>query len=249
MSKIIFGNYKSKSDFLVVSPKDFRMGIKNFEYVNYTSNFKKELEKSNFQGISFLEHFSFNDISIWWLIHEIFFYQIQPYINFIISFEKFLKKQKPEMIEITDHFEYFKLIEQICKKHKILLEYDKISLQKFNLKQKSKKLVRNIIRKHRLSKLTSNRIKNHTSQFIKKYQNIPDITNKTIFATSVTYRRSIFDSKTKLFERGEYLTKPFMDFLGNSESYLGISLPYTTSCSFDMIYQERLNDKMIWFPE
>ena len=184
--KIIFGNSQIKSNFLTVSPENFKVGDYTFNYLNYTLKFKKQLETSDFQGISFLEHFNFDGISVWWLIHERFFYTIRQYINFIVLFEDFLKKHQPEIIEIQDHFEYFKLIEQICKKHKILLKYDNLSFQKFKLKQKSKKTIRNIVRKDRLSKFTSNRIQNHISQFTKKYENIPDIENKVTFATAVT---------------------------------------------------------------
>ena len=88
--KIIFTNSKEKSDFLTVSPKNFRIGRYNLEYLDYTINFKKKLELSDFEGISFLDHFSFNEISTWWLMHERFFYTIQPIINFIVFFENFL---------------------------------------------------------------------------------------------------------------------------------------------------------------
>ena len=74
--KIIFTNSKEKSNFITISPDDFIAGIHNFEYLNYSINYKKSLEKSNFKDISFLEHFNFNDISTWWLIHERFFYII-----------------------------------------------------------------------------------------------------------------------------------------------------------------------------
>jgi len=43
ITKIIFGNSKIKSDFLTISPDNFKMGIYNFEYLDYTLNFKKEL--------------------------------------------------------------------------------------------------------------------------------------------------------------------------------------------------------------
>ena len=250
ITKIIFGNSKIKSDFLTISPDNFKMGVYNFEYLDYTLNFKKELEKSIFQNISFLDHFIFDEFSVWWLIHEKFFYAIQPYINFIILFEKFLEKNKPQIIEITDHFEYFKLIEQICKKHKILLCYNKFHLQKFNLKQKSKKNIKNIVRRYRLSKSIKYLTRDHVSKFLKKYDDIPSIENKIIFATPVTYRRSIFNPTTGQFEYGEYLTKPFMEFLDkNNDDYLGISISYTTDSSFNVIYEKRLKDKMIWFPE
>ena len=247
--KIIFTNSKEKSDFLTVSPKNFRIGRYNLEYLDYTINFKKKLELSDFEGISFLDHFSFNEISTWWLMHERFFYTIQPIINFIVFFENFLKEHEPTIIEIKDHFEYFKLIEQICKKHKILLEYDDLSFQKFKLKQKLKKTVRNTVRKNRLSKLTSNRIQNHMLRFNKKYENIPSIKNKIVFATPVTYRRLIYNHKTNLFERGDYLTTALMQFFKNTDNHLGLSLPFTTDMSFDMIYEERLKDQMIWLPE
>ena len=87
--KIIFTNSKEKSNFLTISPDDFIAGIHNFEYLDHSINYKKSLEKSNFKDISFLEHFNFNDISVWWLIHERFFYAIQPNINFILLFELF----------------------------------------------------------------------------------------------------------------------------------------------------------------
>jgi hypothetical protein len=250
IKKVIFGNPDLKSNFLVVSPENFKIGIYNFEYVDYVLNFKRELEKSDFQGISFLENFIFDDISAWWLIHERFFYAIQPQINFIILFENFLQKHKPEIIEIKNHFEYFKLIQQICKKHKILLQYDKIYLQKFAIRQKLKKTFTNIIRKYRLSKSTKFLISNHKSQFVKKYDDLPSIKNKIIFATPVTYRRSIFDPKTIQFEYGEYLTKPLMEFLDQiHEDYLGISIPFMTDLSFSNIYEKRLTDQMKWIPE
>ncbi len=247
--KIIFSNSNEKSNFLIISPSDFKVGIHNFKYLDYTINYKKNLEKSIFKGIPFLDHFSFNEISTWWLIHERFFYAIQPHINFILLFELFLKKYQPEIIEIKDHFEYFKLIKQICKKYNVKLEYNKIYLKKYSLKQKLKKTIRNIIRKYRLSKLTSTRIKNHIFQFTKKYEYVPSIKNKVIFATSVTYSRSIFNFKTKLFERGDYLTTALMQFFEKTDDHLGISLPHTTDSSFDMIYEERLKDQMIWIPE
>ena len=247
--KIIFTNSKEKSDFLTISPNDFIAGIHNFEYLDHSINYKKSLEKSNFKDISFLEHFNFNDISVWWLIHERFFYAIQPIINFILLFELFLKKHQPQIIEIKDHFEYFKLIDQICKKNNIKLEYDKIFLKKYNLKQKSKKLIRNNVRQYRLSKLTKTRIKNHIFQYKNKYEYTHSINNKIIFVSPVTYRKSIFNSQTKLFERGEYLTTSLIQFFDNTENHLGLSLPYTTDTSFTGIYEERLKDQMIWVPE
>lgn len=247
--KIIFSNSETQSDFLTVSPDDFKIGIYNFEYLDHVLNFKRELEKSIFQGIPFLENFLFQEFSVWWLIHERFFYTIQPCINFIILFEKFLKKHKPDVIEINDHFEYFDIIQNICKKHTISLSYNKLSLQKFFLKHKSKIFFKNTIRRYRLSKSTKYLIKNHTSQYLKKYKNLHPVENKIIFATPVTYRRSIFNHKINSFEKGEYLTKPLMEFLKSSDDYVGISISYITDLSFDVIYEQRLKDKMIWIPE
>ena len=84
--KIIFTNSKEKSNFITISPDDFIAGIHNFEYLNYSINYKKSLEKSNFKDISFLEHFNFNDNSTWWLIHERFFYAIHNFFPTIAWF-------------------------------------------------------------------------------------------------------------------------------------------------------------------
>jgi hypothetical protein len=247
--KIIFSNSNEKSNCLTISPNDFISGIHNFEYLNYSINYKKSLEKSTFKDIPFLEHFSFNDISTWWLIHEKFFYVIQPNINFILLFELFLKKHQPQIIEIKDHFEYFKLIDQICKKNNIKLEYNKIFLKKYNLKQKFKKHIRHIVRQYKLSKLTKTRIKNHMLEFKNKYENTHSIENKIIFVSPETYRKSIFNSKTQLFERSDYLTTSLLQFFDETENHLGFSLPHTTDISFNGIYEERLKDPMIWLPE
>tara|TARA_B110000495_G_scaffold185212_1_gene182823 strand:+ start:1928 stop:3766 length:1839 start_codon:yes stop_codon:yes gene_type:complete len=247
--KIIFSDSNEKSNCLTVSPNDFIAGIHNFEYIDYSKNYKKCLEKSVFQGISFLEHFNFNGISIWWLIHERFYYAIQPNINFILLFEFFLKKHQPQIIEIKNHFEYFKLIEQICKKNNVKLEYNKYTLKKYNLKQHSKKFIRNIIRPYRLSKLTKKRIKDHLFQFKNKYNVSQSIDQKIIFVSPETYRKSIFNSQTETFERGEYLTNSLIQLFDEPRDHLGLSVPNTSSTSFMKIFEERLNDSMVWIPE
>ena len=86
-NEFIFSNYSTSNS--IISPKNFKIGIYNFDFLDYTLNFKKQLESTNFQDKSFLEHFEFNNFSTWWFIHERFFYSIQPIINFIVLFESF----------------------------------------------------------------------------------------------------------------------------------------------------------------
>ena len=247
--KFIFTTPDNQSDSYIISPKNFRIGIHNFEFNNFTQNFKKKLETSYFQGTPFLENFSFNEISTWWLFHERFFYTVKPYIDFIVLFERFIEKHNPKTIVIKDNFEFYKLIKQICINHNIKFKYNKINVIKYSLKNKLIKISRNIIRRYRLSKLTKNRIKNNLFQFKNKFQNDVSIKNKIIFATSVTYRRNLFNFNTRLFDRADYLTNELMQFFENPEKIIGLSLPYTTNRTFDLIYQERLLERMIWIPE
>lgn len=188
------------------------------------------------------ELFIYEDFSLWWFIYPTLYPQFKKTINFVSKFLEFIDKVQPQTIVVCD-FNYFDIIQQICNRKKIMLEYSKLSLLKFKTRRK---LFR-YIQKYRHKKITALKTKKRINLYYKKFNSVPSINSKIIFAVPTLYRRYFLNLETRESERGEYIQQKIIDLIENKASIIGIDLDYTFKGD-DQILSERLEDKMPWFP-
>jgi len=247
---LVFSNhYKKENDVLHIDHLFFKDSPLNSKHNEIVLNVRKKLEKESINNILFPSLFDYNDTSLWWFFYETFFYKLKEIINFILPFTEFITQENLETIKIEKNFDNFYLIEQICIQNNIPLIYSKIDLLNFNLKQKFKKTIRNYVRDYKLKKRILKRINSNKKIYFSKYSKFPDITNKIIFASPTTYRRSIFDPFRLKSQKGEYLIQPIIDLLHKKYDLVGLSISHTIPGITENILTERISSDFFWFPE
>ena len=238
--KIIFGHksYKSnevihvrEEDFEIPHGEDYKLAIKELDKIHHKI----------LQDKQFLEHFLYEDVSIWWMIYQSLIGNYKKIINFVHTFSEFLDENNPNVVEILN-MEKLEIIKKICKQKNIKYTYSKNSQLQFLLKQKSK----NIIKKTRFEKITNKKIENRKNIFLKHTTNKINIKNKTIFAIPGIYRRQIFDTSLGTTHEGEYIQQSIINLL-NAKDIVGMDLDYTFKGN-PKILSNRLNDLFPWMP-
>ena len=238
--KIIFGTSSSKTDEIIyVREEDFE--IPHGEDYKIAIEELDKIQNMIFDGKPFLEHFIYNDTSLWWFIYQSLISHYKKATNFTKKFSEFLDETKPTIVEVTD-YKKLTIIKKICLQKNVKCVYSKGSNLKFSLKQKTKES----IGRNRFEKITNEKTQNRINQFLKKSKNIPDINNSIIFAIPSIYRRQIFDPSTGVTKEGEYIQQPIMNLL-NHNNIVGIDLDYNFKGDLEIL-SNRLSETIPWFP-
>ena len=218
--EIIYGNKSLKTDKqILISESDFipLLGKEVFsEPIKYLNN----IQKLTVKNTPFLQLFNYDNLSLWWFLHPTIFPEIQKLISFIIKFQEFIDKIKPDTIRIIENFHMFDIINQICKKNNITLIFSKNDLLKF--KTFNKVILAG--QKFRYKKITNKKINTRENLFFKKYDSLPNLDDKIIFAIPTLYRRSILDLSTGQSKNGEYIQQSIMDLIDKKDDIIGILL-------------------------
>jgi hypothetical protein len=235
---LIFGSEsKIIHNKIFVSEKDFL--IPYGENYNLAVNELNRIQKSKIEEDSFLSLFSYDDVSIWWMIYPSLMPVINKSINFIYKFQILLDKKKPNEI-IVENFDYFYLIKQICDSRKIKLVYSHSSLLSYLLKKKLKINAQ----KYRYKKITDTKINSRKKLFLKYKSQIPSFNDKIIFITPSSSWRNLTNSKTKL--RGESWYN-LINLLKQNKDVICIDLDYTLNGNKNIL-KEKLHDDNFWLP-
>ena len=235
---IIFGNEsKIIHNKIFVSEKDFL--IPYGENYDLAVNALNKIQKSKIKEDSFLSLFSYDDVSIWWMIYPSLMPVINKSINFIYKFQILLDEKKPNKI-IVENFDYFYLIKQICDLRKIKLVYSTSSLLSYLLKKKLKINAQ----KYRYKKITESKIKSRKKLFLKYKSKIPLFDDKIIFITPSSSWRNLTNSKTQL--RGESWYN-LINLLKKNKDVVCIDLDYTLNGD-ENILKEKMHDDNFWLP-
>ena len=238
--KIIFGTSSSKTDEIIyVREEDFE--IPHGEDYKIAIEELGKIQNVIFDGKPFLEHFLYNNTSLWWFIYQNLISHYKKATNFIKKFSEFLDENNPTSVEITD-YQKLAVIKQICLQKNIKYIYSKSAYLRFSLKQKTKES----INRKRFEKITNEKTQNRINEFLKKSKDIPDINNSIVFAIPTYYRRKIFDSLTGLTKEGEYIQQPIINLL-NNDNVVGLDLDYTFKGDSGIL-SNRLSDTIPWFP-
>lgn len=240
--KIIFGDVSSKSktkeiiyvreeDFEIPHGEDYKIAIQELD----------KIQNTEFNGKPFIEHFLYNDVSLWWFIYQSLISRYKKVTNFTKKFSEFLDETNPRNIQVNN-LEKLEIIKKICTQKNITCSYSKSSYLKFSFKQKS----RNSTKKHRFEKITREKTKKRKNLFLQTLNNIPTIKNKLIFVIPTIYRRQILDTKIGMATEGEYIQQSIINLL-NQNDVVGIDIDYTFKGDFQVLLN-RLNEKISWFP-
>jgi len=238
--KIVFGNTTSKNnDIIYVREEDFEMPHGEDYKIAITE--LDRIQNMVFDGKPFLEHFLYNDISLWWFIYQSLISHYKIATNFVKKFSEFLDEINPITVEVTD-YKKLTVIKKICLQKNIKCIYSKGSNLKFSLKQKTKES----ISRNRFEKITNEKTQNRISRFLKTSKDIPNINNSIVFAIPSIYRRQIFDTLTGTTKEGEYIQQPIMNLL-NHNNIVGVDLDYTFKGNLEIL-SHRLSETIPWFP-
>ena len=240
---IILGKTSSrKNDILYVKEADLEMPHGEDYKIAISELFKIQQQMIN--KTPFHKLFEYRDISLWWYIFPNIIPIYKKITNFIISFQNIIDKYNPTTIKIeTEFFSKFSVIKQICENNNIELQHSKIKLSKYNLEKSLKEKSQ----KTRFTKITQEKIDSRNKLFFNKFNKIPDISEKYVFAIPTVYRRKFFNFKKGVSENGEYIQQSIMDLLQNEQQIVGIDLDYTFRGD-NKILKERLDDSLQWFP-
>ena len=240
---IILGKTSSrKNDILYVKEADLEMPHGEDYKIAISELFKIQQQMIN--KTPFHKLFEYRDISLWWYIFPNIIPIYKKITNFIISFQNIIDKYNPTTIKIeTEFFSKFSVIKQICENNNIELQHSKIKLSKYNLEKSLKEK----FQKTRFTKITQEKIDSRNKLFFNKFNIIPDISEKYVFAIPTVYRRKFFNFKKGVSENGEYIQQSIMDLLQNEQQIVGIDLDYTFRGD-NKILKERLDDSLQWFP-
>ena len=130
--KIIFGTSSSKTDEIIyVREEDFE--IPHGEDYKIAIEELDKIQKMIFDGKPFLEHFIYNDTSLWWFIYQSLISHYKKATNFTKKFSEFLDETNPTTVEVTDYKKLI-IIKKICLQKNIRCVYSKGSNLKFSLK-------------------------------------------------------------------------------------------------------------------
>ena len=250
IKKIIYGKKSMKEGQLIfVKEEDFHGSPYYYKTTEIAIKEKQRIEKTSLRGKSFTELFAYEDISMWWFFHQVFFFKLQKNLNFIIEFVKFIEETNPEVIIIENDYNMVDIIKQICLKEKILFKYSSFSYFKYKIEKHVKQYIRGFIRKIRLKKRAKLRINNHTRQYLRKFDSIPPLNDKIIFASPMTYRRHLFNLDKGVSETGEFLVQDIVNLLKSKQDIIGISIEHSIPGHTDNVLSERLNSEIKWLPE
>jgi hypothetical protein len=203
----------------------------------------KTIEKTKIQNKFTYEHFIYQDYSLWWFIYPTIFPTIKKIINFIDEFEKIVVKKNFTHVRVVGEFDKLSLIKQICIKHNIQFSFSSSQY----LKYKSKTKLISKIQKNRFKNITETKIKIRKNLFDQNF-NIPDISNKILFAIPTIYRRKIYDVFTNTSINGEYIQGSIIKILQKMNfEIIGMDLDYTFR-GHSEILEQRLNESIPWFP-
>lgn len=250
MKKIIYGKISLNQDNIIyVNEKNFVGSQYHYKNNEIILNEKKRIEKQFLLEKSFPELFAYEDISMWWFFHEVFFYRLKNNLNFITTFLELIEQVQPNLIKIENDYSMLDLIQQISNKKNIPLEYSKFQYLKFKIKDDLKRYVRKHLRGYRLQKKLIHRIKTNIKQYYSKYHSPPNINNKIVFASPITYRRYIYNLEKETSEKGEYLVQAIMDLIKNKSDVIGMSVAHAVPEHTDDVLSGRLESDTPWFPE
>lgn len=248
--KLIYGKKLLQTNGLVfINENDFLKAPINIKTIHKAATEKKRIEKLQINGKSIPELFSYDKVSFWWCFDYTFFKKFHTTITFIINFLEYVDEKNPSSITIVNEFGMLDIIKQICQKKQIDLQISQLNYFKFQLISYIKKHIRKFVREHRLKKTTKNRIKNRNKQFFEKFNSIPNMDKKIVFASPMNYRRSIYNLEKDEAEKGEFLVKDIINLLNDKKDIVGISINFTIPGHTDTVLSERLESEILWFPE
>ena len=240
---IILGNTTShNSDILYLREEDLEMPHGEDYKIAIDELFK--IQKQIVNETPFHKLFEYQDISLWWYIFPNIIPVYKKITNFIISFQNIIDKYRPTTIKIEIEFlPKFNIIKQICKNNNIEFKFSKIKFLKYNFK----KSLKENSQKTRFKKITQDKINSRNKLFFNKFNQIPDISGKYVFAIPTVYRRKFFNFEKGVSENGEYIQQSIMNLLQNDQQIVGIDLDYTFRGNNEIL-EERLDDSLQWFP-
>jgi len=243
--ELIYGlsNNENDSNKLFLSEENLNLPFGSAGYSTPLSLLKK-IEKTKIFNDDLYCYLKYQNCSLWWFIYPTIFPSVKKIINFIDEFEKFIIKNKPKSVKIVNEFDKLSLIKQICQKHTITITYSKSQYFKFKIKSK----LISKIQKNRFKNITYDKIEHRIKCFKNKFDKLPDVNNKIIFAIPTIYRRQIYDSSTGTSIQGEYIQGSIIKLLKKMNfKVVGIDLDYTFRGD-NSILEQRLNESMPWFP-
>ena len=248
--KLIFGeDSKINNSEHFVKSSFFIDSIYSNERRKTTNDFKKLLEKTEVNGKNFLELFSYKENSLWWFFsQETFFLKLGEIISFISNFYNLISKKEIIEVRIISDFKWKYIIEQICKKFEIPVKFSRFEYSKFLLNNFSKNYFQFYLKQRKLKYLKKHRINFNKTQFSSSGKHIPNITDKVIFISPITYRRKLYNFNSKFSENREYLVDDLIK-IGNIKNSCGISIDFSSDPNSIVNLKERIEDNLKWFPE
>ena len=248
--KLIFGeDSKINNSEHFVKSSFFIDSIYSNQRRKTTNDFKKLLEKTEVNGKNFLELFSYKENSLWWFFsQETFFLKLGEIISFISNFYNLISKKEIIEVRIISDFKWKYIIEQICKKFEIPVKFSRFEYSKFLLNNFSKNYFQFYLKQRKLKYLKKHRINFNKTQFSSSGKHIPNITDKVIFISPITYRRKLYNFNSKFSENREYLVDDLIK-IGNIKNSCGISIDFSSDPNSIVNLKERIEDNLKWFPE
>jgi hypothetical protein len=248
--KLIFGeDSKINNSEHFVKSSFFIDSIYSNERRKTTNDFKKLLEKTEVNEKNFLELFSYKENSLWWFFsQETFFLKLGEIISFISNFYNLISKKEIIEVRIISDFKWTYIIEQICKKFEIPVKFSRFEYSKFLLNNFSKNYFKFYLKQRKLKYLKKHRINFNKTQFSSSGKHIPNITDKVIFISPITYRRKLYNFNSKFSENREYLVDDLIK-IGNIKNSCGISIDFSSDPNSIVNLKERIEDNLKWFPE
>ncbi len=235
------GNEENNTKYLTEDDLKIPMGLEGYYD---TITFLQELINKKINNKNFLENLSYEDFSFWWFIYPTVVPGIQKAINFINKFEEIIDESQFNLVEVVNDFEKLFVIKQICKNKKIKLKFSKVNYQKYIIRQKLLKK----IKQNRYNKLFNKKQEKRLSIFKSEKKPLPDVTNKILFLTSTAYRRQIFDYEKNKSVEGEYLQTNIEKIISKLDfKCVGIDIDYTFKGDFSVL-EKRLKEDKPWFP-
>ena len=246
--KLIFDKFTKieSTDYHINSSSLIDSRFSNKRYKD-TNDFKKHLEKMEINDLNFLKLFEYKGISTWWFFsQEMFFLKLGEIISFISNFDKLLSKGNIIEVKITHDFMWKSIIKQICKKYKIPITVSIFQHSKFLLNF----FLRNQLhlRQKKLQRIKTTRTRFNLKEFNRYKKSHPNVSNKVVFASPITYRRKLYNFISGTTENREYLIDDLVSIL-NVPNKIGISIDFNSNSIPDCILKERMESDLEWFPE
>jgi hypothetical protein len=210
--------------------------LESFNNSSHSHEFSK-IPSSKIKNKTALKWFELNNESMWWLVSPVIYPKYNEAALFVDRIGNLISKYNPEKIILKGLLDKKKLLQQICKKNKIIfkLEFDiKYTIQNY-FKNKSKKL--------RFKKYTKNKHKTRLSCYDGNFS-LPK-QNYILINAHQSYRRTVVDEK-KSNIRSEFLIQPILDHY-EKNSILCFDLDYTLK-GITGILKERLETEFPWAP-